>query len=111
MKINKILFDGFEALEMINGTNRLVVTTSIGPRICFFGKNENILFWDKDKVTRGDFVLYGGHRVWLTRPYADESEDTYISDNDPCEVEIFGNGVKVIAKKNRNGIRRGMILK
>ncbi len=108
MEMKKVTFDGLEAIELINGTNKLVVTTSVGPRICFFGKEENILYWDKQGFIRDEYVLYGGHRVWLTRPFADESEDTYQPDNEPCEVVMLENGVRVTAPKNKNNISRGM---
>jgi hypothetical protein len=65
------------------------VVYEIGPRIAYFGKikGPNLLYWAPDDIKRKDWKLYGGHRVWLTRPYADESEDTYFSDNEICTVE------------------------
>lgn len=36
----------------------------------------NLLFWDDaGEHTRGPWRLYGGHRLWTTRPDADESEE------------------------------------
>jgi len=71
----------------------------VGPRIAWFGKpdGENLLYWKKDDMIRGDWKLYGGHRVWITRPLADESEDTYLSDNAPCELIIDGTMVRATA--------------
>lgn len=100
MQIQKITFDGLKSIELTTGDWRMVVITQIGPRIAFLGKmgsDCNILYWNKDAVTRGGWKLYGGHRVWLTRPGADESEDTYAGDNEPCQVLVQEDGVVVTA--------------
>jgi hypothetical protein len=88
-------FDGFEAVEISTSQWKMIMVTECGPRIAFLGKldGENILYWDKDGASKENWKLYGGHRVWITRPYADESEDTYMEDNAPCEVEIAENSV------------------
>lgn len=109
--IRKTIYDGFEAVEIATKSIKAVLVYEIGPRIAHFGKidGENLLYWNKTEVTRGNWKLYGGHRVWLTRPFADESEDTYIADNDPCNVQIFDN--KVIATtivSETNCLQRGM---
>ena len=91
MDIEKVIFDSLEGLEIQTKNWRMVIITQCGPRIAFLGKihsNENILYWDKDGGSNGDWKLYGGHRVWVTRPYADESVDTYTPDNSPCIVSI-----------------------
>lgn len=100
MKINNVSFDGFDAVELVNSDWRLVLVTGIGPRIAFFGKKDgdkNILYWDKDGAQSGNWKLYGGHRVWVTRPFADESVDTYADDNEPCIVEQGDNWVRATA--------------
>lgn len=109
--IQKTIFDGFEALEVVTKKIHLVLVTECGPRVAFFGKpkGENILYWDKDGPNRGDWKIYGGHRVWLTRPFADESEDTYLADNDPCDIEVGEDYVIATAPPHpMNRLSRGM---
>lgn len=100
MSIQQTRFDGFDGVELRTGCWRMVLVTDCGPRIAFLGRAEesrNILYWDKDAVTRGLWKLHGGHRVWLTRPYADESEDTYAEDNLPCLIHMGESVVTVTA--------------
>lgn len=97
---NKIRFDGYDGVEILTEKLRIVVVTEIGPRIAFLGRrgsDKNILYWSTEKPSRDTWNLYGGHRVWITRPYADESADTYAADNDPCDVQDLDNGIKVTA--------------
>lgn len=89
-------FDGFESVTVRTERARLVLVTGAGPRIAFFGRpdgEKNALYWNRDGMVRGDWRLLGGHRVWLTRPMADESEDTYAEDSRPCRLEMeIGDG-------------------
>lgn len=102
MTIEKTTFDGFDAIEILTSEARLVLVTGCGPRIAFFGRpgGENILYWDRDAVQNGEWKLHGGHRVWITRPYADEAVDAYMGDNEPCEAEISGNTVRITSPKH-----------
>ncbi len=109
--ITQIKYDGFDAVEITTKEIKCVVVYEIGPRIAHFSKigEENLLYWKKDDVVRGDWKIYGGHRVWLTRPYADESEDTYIPDNERCSLELSEDKVIVTAPANKtNLLERGM---
>ena len=111
MNIERIVFKGLEGFQIDTPTFRMVVVTQIGPRIAWFSKpnGENLLYWAPEAVKRGEWRLYGGHRVWLTRPIADESEDTYLPDNDPCAVTLLPDGVDVCAPASPvNHIARGM---
>lgn len=111
MKIERIPFDGLEGLSIETDAFRLIAVTQIGPRIAWFSKpgGPNLLYWDRDAVTRGAWKLYGGHRVWLTRPMADESEDTYLPDNEPCKVTLFADGADLCAPASPvNRIVRGI---
>ena len=98
MKYKKILFDGLDAVEILTSKTRMIIITSMGPRIAFWGKpgEENLLYWQKNDIGREDWLLFGGHRVWVTRPGADESEDTYAADNGPCEIVETELGIRVI---------------
>lgn len=112
INIKKIVFDGLEGVELLTSNWRMVAITECGPRIAFLGQvgsDSNILYWNKDGGSRGDWKLYGGHRVWITRPYADESEDTYMADNEPCDVIFENNSITIFSPPHHFAkISRGM---
>lgn len=110
MTIQTISFQGLDAIELNTGKMRLVAVTPFGPRIAFLGKpgGANMLLWEPGERKRGDWDLRGGHRVWVTTPGADECEDTYATDNEPCEFQIGEDGFVVIGAENQvNKTRRG----
>ena len=111
MKWEKTVFDGLEGYAIQSGNWELIVITECGPRIAFLGEKggENLLYWDKTGVIRGEYHLMGGHRVWISRPMADESEDTYLSDNAECDVKIEGNTITVTSPAHAvHQLERGM---
>ena len=90
-------------VSLVSGGIKLSVTTDIGPRIIFYGREggENILFEDKnDEVNKpeelmdpllkgkGGWHIYGGHRLWKSPEYM----DTYYPDNFPVKVEEREDG-------------------
>lgn len=94
----KTVFDGLEAWTINDGKWTMTAVSGCGPRIAFLGKEKNLLYWDtKPGGKRGEWKLRGGHRVWLSRPYADESEDTYLTDNEPCATEVQGAMLTLIS--------------
>lgn len=109
VKIEKTTFDGLAAVAIDTAKARMVIVTEVGPRIAFFAQKKggakgggavgrNLLFWDDVRqYQRKDWFLLGGHRVWNTRPGADEAEETYVADNAPCEVKIGKRSVSVTA--------------
>lgn len=112
LTVRLITFDGLQAYELLSPAARMVVVTGLGPRIAFFGKpgGENLLYWKNDDLGREGWRLLGGHRVWVTRPLADESEDAYATDNGPCQVTLFGDGLDVTSEvhpvyKTSRGLR------
>ncbi len=114
MKVSQVVFEGRHGVEILTDEMRLVAVAELGPRIAFFGQpgGDNLLLWEPGKHTRGEWDLRGGHRVWVTRPGADECEDTYATDNEPCEVAMFGNGFCLTSRPNPvNQTRRGMSVK
>lgn len=114
MKVSRIKFDGFNAVEILTEEMRLVAVSDFGPRVAFFGKpgGSNLLLWQPGKYTRGNWDLRGGHRVWVTRPGADECEDTYATDNELCDIALFGNGCCLTGRVNPvNMTRRGVSIK
>jgi hypothetical protein len=109
--IKQIKFDGFDAVEISTSVLKVVLIYEIGPRIAYFGKTggENLLYWDKDAMIRNGWKLYGGHRVWLTRPYADESEDTYLPDNARCSIKLSETAAVAVAPAHPvNCLEKGM---
>jgi hypothetical protein len=111
MHIKQLVFDKLDAIELTTSSLKLVLTLDLGPRIAFFGRPEgpNLLYWQNDDKGYGDWKLLGGHRVWVTRPLADESEDAYAPDNDPCELETLPDGIRAVGKIDpRLKIQRGI---
>lgn len=111
MKWEKTTFDGLEGYAVTSGDWEMIVISQCGPRIAFLGEKggKNLLYWDQKGVIRGEYHLMGGHRVWITRPMADESEDTYLSDNAPCRVTIEGSAITVTAPAHPvHQLERGM---
>lgn len=108
--IQKSTFEGSIAFELNTPVLRLIAVHDTGPRIAHLGLagGENLLLWKPGKYTRGNWDLRGGHRVWVAHPGADESEDTYVPDNGPCEIEVLKDGFRVTgAKSPVNATRRG----
>jgi hypothetical protein len=112
MNYRSVTFDSLAALEITTAAAKMVLVTEAGPRIAFWGKldGENLLYWDKDAIERDGWKLMGGHRVWVTRPMADETEDVYRPDNDPCEIETADDWVQVTGPldpvlRTRRGMR------
>ena len=95
MNTNQIDFDGLPAIEIKTSKLRMVVVTGMGPRIAYLGRNNgsNVFYWKNNDLGREGWRLGGGHRVWVTRPGADESEDAYSDDNQPCDVTIHPDSV------------------
>ncbi len=114
MAISEVTFDGLKAVELTTEKLRVVGVTQVGPRIAFFGlaDGNNLLFWDPEKFVRKGWNLYGGHRVWVTRPGADESEETYSPDNEQAEVEMLDDGFRITGAENPfNCTRRGVAVR
>jgi hypothetical protein len=107
-------FEGHAAMTLATRAMKLCIVTDAGPRIAFFGKpgGRNLLFWDRKGLGRGAWKLMGGHRVWATRPGADESEDAYRPDNEKCSAQRRGDSVTVISPADPAlHVRRGMTVR
>jgi hypothetical protein len=112
LNITETTFFGHRAIQINTTTLKLIITTDCGPRIAFFGKNEkeNLLFWDSENRGRDDWKLRGGHRVWVARPNADEAEETYFADNNPCAVTKSNDSITILGAvdpiiKTQRGIK------
>jgi len=102
---------------------KLIVTTSLGPRIIFYGKDDvNIFheddldsihvggeFFDKNLPGLGIWHLYGGHRLWKAPEYM----DTYYPDNKRVDFKILkDNEVLFISDKEiTTGLRKSILIK
>lgn len=93
-------------LKLSNSYINCLITIDIGPRIIYYGKNENLLFEDSEDFInkeRKDLTclkdnfwhIYGGHRLWK----APEDEYTYYPDNLECEVKYNDEYVVIASKK------------
>ena len=119
MSIQATTWNGISCLQIRTELVELLVALDFGPRICFLsiaGK-ENMLFWptDQDAYSRQAvgcdeaWYLRGGHRVWLARGMADESEETYFPDNQPATYEIRDNTVEIWGAIDPvNRVQRGL---
>lgn len=93
-----LIMGGKEAYIITTKALEAVVLTGSGPRLMELRRpgGENLLFVDGDERHRVEWFLRGGGRVWVYRdPLADEAEETYAPDNQPCEVEVWDGGVKL----------------
>lgn len=93
--ISETTFSKQNAFQLNTGDIELTAVYDFGPRLSSLRyKNcDNLFFWDDKKVFNRHkrWYLYGGHRLWHWRPGADESEETYLADNEACEVEKTEN--------------------
>ena len=109
--LKKTVFDGLKAIELRTKKLKLIAVYGAGPRIAFLGKHsgDNIFFWDyKHKYNRSKWFLRGGHRVWIARPGADESEETYKPDNSEGTLKLLDNGFSITSPVDTsNFISRG----
>lgn len=99
LSIKRIKFGGAAAIELTTPAVRLVALTAKGPRIAFWGRpgGANLLLWEPGKYFSGSWELMGGHRLWVSRPGADEAEETYAADNQPCTSKLHADGFTVTA--------------
>ncbi|HLL25536.1 MAG TPA: hypothetical protein VK427_25540 [Kofleriaceae bacterium] len=112
MKITDVDHAGHAAVELVDGRTRMRIVHDVGPRIAFFGRRDNLLYWDDEGAhRRGEWRLYGGHRFWIARPGADESEETYAPDNEPCRVRKLADGVAITAPVDAMKIEKTLVVR
>lgn len=89
---------------MENGRIKLIATTSVGPRIVFFGfcDGSNVLFEDLERnfyeinSGYGIWYAYGGHRLWCA---PEKIPETYLPDNTEVNVQFDGNTLTLTPPK------------
>ena len=88
---------------------KLIVTTAIGPRILFFGRengpNHLLVREEHRGLIGGEYRSYGGHRLW-TGP--EERPKTYTSDSHPVEVAQEGGTVRFASRIDEFHIQKVM---
>jgi hypothetical protein len=111
--IREIEHAGHRGVELLDGGVRMIVLCSIGPRIAWFGRRdrESVLYWDAaGEHRRRAWRLYGGHRLWITRPLADETEEIYEPDNEPCRLERIPDGVRITSPPSALAIEKTLAI-
>jgi hypothetical protein len=111
--LSELEHSGHRGVELVDRGVRMIALSSIGPRIAWFGRGdrENLLYWDTaGEHRRGPWRLYGGHRLWVTRPLADENEETYEPDNQACRVESLPAGVRITSPPSSLGIEKTLAI-
>lgn len=101
-------YNGMGCKWLENGSIRLAVTTSQGPKIIFWGRSDGVnLFAEvpdgKVDTPAGTYHFVGGHRLW----YAPERiETTYWPDNDEVEVVEIEGGARFSSPPDGTGIAK-----
>ena len=114
MIIRHIEHAGLPAIELIAHGTRLVAVYGAGPRIAWFGRTrgDNLLYWDDEGAhARGAWQLRGGHRLWTTRPGADEAEETYAADNAACQIRKLRDGVAIHARPDAARLEKSLMIR
>lgn len=105
MKIERITHGQWgQAYRLTHNDMEMIVVTEIGPRIMSFRLDggQNVLYEDHVGFHNGDWRLYGGHRFWI----APETVRSFDPDNDPCEVEIEENLLRVLQRPDVRGLQK-----
>lgn len=101
MPITTTRYTGHEAIQVEAGGVRLMVTTSVGPRVLGLltedGRNH---LAELPEMTlpcpgSGDFHLRGGSRLWAA---PEDPRFTYRPDDDPVGVEEIVDGVRLVTR-------------
>jgi hypothetical protein len=104
MPITACDWHGTAGVKLTTASLELVAIHGQGPRIASLRlrRGAELLFWADDPEQyarplpgRGTWYLRGGHRVWVTRPGADEGEDTYAPDNEPATCRRTRDGFEL----------------
>lgn len=114
VRIRDVTHEGLAAVELVHAGMRLIAIHELGPRIAWFGRagGDNLLYWDPTGAERrGPWTLRGGHRLWLTRPLADETEETYTPDDAPCRVRRLVDGVALTAPPDPHRLEKTLVIR
>jgi hypothetical protein len=101
MPITTTQFAGHEAIQIEAGRIRLMVTTSVGPRVLGLltedGQNHlaELPGATLECPGSGDFHLRGGSRLWAA---PEDPRVTYRPDDEPVGVEEIGDGIRLVTR-------------
>ncbi len=101
MSITTTQFAGHEAIQIEAGPVRLMVTTSVGPRVLgLLTEDDRNHFAELPDMTldcpgSDPIHLRGGSRLWAA---PEDPRFTYRPDDDPVGVEEIGDGVKLVTR-------------
>ncbi len=93
MSLETLTYMGLpDCIKLSNGTVDVIASTTVGPRILFYGPTggRNVLahFPEASKETAlGTWKPYGGHRLWV---WPEVVPATYAPDNDPLDCTAEG---------------------
>ena len=114
MSIETLSYMGLPGcLKLSNGSVDVIATTTVGPRILFYGPTggSNVMghFLDASKDTAlGTWKPYGGHRLWV---WPEVFPATYAPDNDPVEHSTEGEfGLVLRQAVDKAGMQKTMRL-
>jgi len=104
MKIERVRWQGWDALRCLTTHVELIVGVSAGPRLLSFRRDgrRNVLHLDTTDLRVGEWRLYGGHRFTV----APEGPQSYAPDNAPCHSRTSGEELLVTAPADASGLRR-----
>jgi hypothetical protein len=101
-----------DCLEITNGEARLVIPTTFGPRVLFYGLDggDNVFGWHPGAAVEtdlGTWKPYGGHRLWVA---PENMPLSYAPDNGPVEYATDGELSATLAQAAdpRVGFRKEM---
>lgn len=109
MNIRFEKWKNWDTVKCTAGQNELIVGISAGPRILSFSHNggENQLYEDTTNFGVGEWRMFGGHRFTV----APEDENSYYSDNKPCECRVEGAMLHVSAKQRSDGLILSLLIR
>ena len=105
-------FSSQQCVVLDNGTLKLLVTQSIGPRIMSFGfvGKENLFADLPEHITElpngSIYHFYGGHRLWQAPEFF---ETTYTLEDNPVEITELDGGLMVTQPLQlQNGLQKSL---
>lgn len=92
-----------DCVRLSNGTVEVRIATEIGPRIVYFGFEDDRNEFQTFPEGQEDFPVFGGHRLW----HSPEKESrTHVRDDEPVEYEIDGDAVRVTRSQDPKSFLR-----
>lgn len=108
-----------KCLFISNGSCEAAVTLDVGPRVISLKAlgGENFMYQDINNINnspaineaygKGNYLFYGGHRLWWT---PERIPETYYPDGDPVDCKIDGNTVTLTPPAQPSGVQLVMSL-